>query len=208
MSSNQINEHSTHGSSRSLQATATPSRFTTLDSPPLAQLPIPLPTDSAQNREAFVPHEVLNQLSSALQHLTSSMQADNTPAPGNAESTRTVENSTLNAVSPLIVENSTPNVDNTDALSEVSGQQLPGTLSSSTPTVVPTYMSRTVLPGPHPDVSLPLVPPRMKEKIISGEFVDLATLLPKAMFSGSTEPETSRSLTVQLTTAGCPPTIC
>ena len=34
------------------------------------------------------------------------MQADNTPASGNAESTRTAENSTLNAASPLIAENS------------------------------------------------------------------------------------------------------
>ena len=62
-------------------------------------------------------------------------------------------------------------------------------------------MGHTVLPGAQPDVSLPLVPPQMKEKIISGEFIDLATLLPKAMFSGSTELETSRSLTVQLTTS-------
>ena len=45
------------------------------------------------------------------------MQANDTPAPGNAESTHTIENSTPNA---LIVENSTPNVDYTDldALSE------------------------------------------------------------------------------------------
>ena len=129
------------------------------------------------------------------------MQADNTSAPGNAESTCTAENSTLNAASPSIVENSTPTVDNTDALSEASGQQPPGTLFGSTPTVVPTEMSHTVLPGPHPDVSLPPVPPRMKEKIISGKFTNLATLLPKAIFLGTTEPETSRSFTVQLTTS-------
>ena len=42
---------------------------------------------------------------------------------------------------------------------------------------VPTYMSRTALPGAHPDMSLPLVSPRMKEKVISGEFIDLTTLL-------------------------------
>ena len=56
-------------------------------------------------------------------------------------------------------------------------------------------MGHTVLPGAQPDVSLLLVPPQMKEKIISGEFIDLATLLPKAMFSRNTEPETSRSFT-------------
>ena len=144
---------------------------------------------------------MLNQLSNALQHLTSSMQANDTPATGNAESTRIVEDGTLNDQPPLTVENSTPNVDYTDALSEASGQQPPGTSFGSTPLAVPTYMGRTVLPGGHPDVSLPPVPPRTKEKIISGEFMDLATLLPKAMFSGSTELETSRSLTVQLTTS-------
>jgi len=50
--------------------------------------------------------------------------------------------------------------------------------------------------------SLPPVPPRIKEKIISGEFIELATLLPKAMFSGSGEPETSRPLTLHLTPTG------
>ena len=144
-SSNQTNERSTHGSSCSRQAAAaTSSRSTTFDSQPPAQLPILLLLDSAQICGAFIPHEVLNQLSSAFQHLTIFMQADNTPTPGNAESTCTAENSTLNAASLLIVENSTPTVDNTDALSEASGQQPPGTLFGSTPTVVPTDMSRTV----------------------------------------------------------------
>ena len=199
--SNQTHESSTHGPSRRRRAAATPSRSTASDSPLLPQLPIPLPSNSSQNRGTFVPHEVLNQLSNALQHLTSSMQANNTPATGNAESTRIIEDGTPNDQPPLTVENSTPNVDCTDALSEASGQQPPGTSFGSTPLAVPTYMGRTVLPGAHPDVSLPPVPPRTKEKIISGEFIDLATLLPKAMFSGSTELETSRSLTVQLTTS-------
>ena len=61
----------------------------------------------------------------------------------------------------------------------------------------------TQLSAAPPQVSLPAVPPRIKEKIISGEFVDLAILLPKAMFSGNTElPETSKSLTVQLASTG------
>lgn len=113
----------------------------------------------------------------------------------------TVENGTMNAESPLTVENSTLNEDHTDALSETSGQQPPSTLFGRTPIALPTDVSRTVLAVVHPDVSLPLVPPRTREKINSGEFVDLATLLPKAMFSVSTEPKTSRSLTVQLTTS-------
>ena len=74
-SSNQTHELSTHGSSRHCQATATPLRSTTLHSPQLTQLPIPLPSDLAQNHWAFIPHEVFNQLSNALQHLTCSMHA-------------------------------------------------------------------------------------------------------------------------------------
>ena len=117
-SSNQTYEPSIHGSSHRHQAAATPSRSATLDSPPLSQLPISLPWDSAQSHGAFVPHKMLNQLSNALQHLTSSMQANNTPAPGNAKSTCTIEDGTLNDESSLTVENSTLNVDYTDALSE------------------------------------------------------------------------------------------
>ena len=49
-------------------------------------------------------------------------------------------------------------------------------------------------------MSLPPVPPQTKEMITSNEFIDLAILLPKAVFLGSTEPHTSRYLTVQLTT--------
>ena len=60
----------------------------------------------------------------------------------------------------------------------------------------------TPLSATMPNVSLPPVPPRIKEKIISGVFIDLAILLPKAMFWGSTEPETSKSLTVHLTPTG------
>ena len=75
MSSNQTHEPSTRESCRSHQAAATPSRLTTLDSLLLAQLPILLPPDSAQNCGEFIPHEMINQLSNALQHLTSTMQA-------------------------------------------------------------------------------------------------------------------------------------
>ena len=75
-----------------------------------------------------------------------------------------------------------PNVDPTDALSEVLGKQPPGTSFGATPKATPPYMNHTVLPGAHPNVSLPPVSPKMKEKTISGEFIDLAALLPKAIF--------------------------
>ena len=50
--------------------------------------------------------------------------------------------------------------------------------------------------------SLPPVPPRIRDRIVCGEFVDFASLLPKAMFSDGLEPETRRSLTVQLASSG------
>ena len=106
------------------------------------------------------------------------MQTNNTPTPGNAESTHTLEVGTPNDESPLTVENSTPNEDYTDALSEASGQQPPGTSFGSTPIAVSTYMGRTILlPGAHPDVSLPLVPPRTKEKIILVVFCSTSVCL-------------------------------
>ena len=108
MSPNQTHEPSTHRSSH-CQVAATPSRSNTSDYPSLTQLSIPQPLDSVQNHGAFVPHEVFNQLSNTLQHLTSSMQANNTPVPGNAESTCTIQDGTLNDESPLTVENSTLN---------------------------------------------------------------------------------------------------
>ena len=48
------------------------------------------------------------------------------------------------------------------------------------------------------DQLLPPVPPRIRERIIKGEYIDFATLLPKAMFSDSSEPDGSTSFTVQL----------
>ena len=122
ISSSQTHETSTHGSSRRCRTPATPLRSTISDSLPVTQLPIPPTLDSAQNRRAFIPHRVFNQLSNALQRLTSSMQANNTPAPGNAESTHdhTIDDGTLNDEWSLTIGNSTLNVEDTDALSEVS----------------------------------------------------------------------------------------
>ena len=65
---------------------------------------------------------------------SSSIQANDKHAPGNAP----------NDESHLTVENSTPNVDHTDALSETSGQQPPGASFGSTPVAVLTYMGHTV----------------------------------------------------------------
>ena len=79
-------------------------------------------------------------------------------------------------------------------------------LSTSSATTLPATTSTNVghVPqmGTHFDVSLPPAPPQVKEKIISGEFVDFATLLSSTMFSGSIRADTSKSLTVQLTPMG------
>jgi len=48
-------------------------------------------------------------------------------------------------------------------------------------------------------VLLPPVTANLQQKIINGEFVDLNLLLPKAMFSGNQPPESTKSVTVQLT---------
>lgn len=53
-----------------------------------------------------------------------------------------------------------------------------------------------------PGVNLPPVPPRIKEKITAGEFIEFSILLPKAIFSGSSDPEVLKSLTVQFTPTG------
>ena len=62
ISLNQTHEPSTHRSSHHHQAAATPLKSNTSDYSLLTHLPIPLPSDSVQNRGALVPHEVLKQL--------------------------------------------------------------------------------------------------------------------------------------------------
>ena len=76
----------------------------------------------------------------------------------------------------------------------VSTQVPPTTLQ---PTTLPTMIQSSTTQS-----SLPPVPPRIRHCIIHGEFIEFSCLLPKAMFAGSSEPETNRSLTVQLTTIG------
>ena len=103
--------------------------------------------------------------------------------------------------------------DSNDALSEASIEQqqtdppVNVPLSTSLATTS-TNVGHVPQMGTRFDVSLPPAPPRVKEKIISGEFVDFATLLPSAMFSGSVAADTSESLTVQLTPMGNDLSVC
>ena len=48
------------------------------------------------------------------------------------------------------------------------------------------------------DQLLPPVPPRIRERIIKGEYIDFTTLLPKTMFSSGSELDSSTSFTIQL----------
>ena len=150
-------------------------------------MPTTPPGDSSHQTSAMVPQEMIRQLSDVLTHLTNAIQVLDSPQ---------VTGSTPN------INNTTPEGDDstpeTDALSEVSDEQqqnttisfsvMPPAVVNNTNAVCYTPLSTTM-----PNVSLPPVPPRIKEKIISGEFIDLVILLPKAMFWGSTAPETSKS---------------
>ena len=132
------------------------------------------------------PNELLGQFSTVLQQLTSSIQG-NAPLSYNPVP---IGNANLEADDP------------SDALSKVSIQQQKNdTAASATPL---TPFSRAIsgavttsTVGHTPQlgaVSLPPVTPRIRDKIISGEFVYFATLLPNTMFSGSTGTETLKSL--------------
>ena len=159
-------------------------------------------SSSTQSTGEFSPQEVLCQLSNVLLQLTNTMQA-NALLPRNTDST---------PVTP-IANNSTQEADDSnDALSEASIEQqqtdppanVPLSTSSTMtlPATTSTNVGHVSQMGTRFDVSLPPVPPRVKEKIISGEFVDFATLLPSTMFSGSIGADTSKPLTVQLTPMG------
>ena len=63
---------------------------------------------------------------------------------------------------------------------------------SSVMNTIPTSMTTST------DQLLPPVPPRIRERIIKGEYIDFATLLPSIMFSSSLELDSTTSFTVQL----------
>lgn len=79
----------------------------------------------------------------------------------------------------------------------LSTQVPPTTLQSvSPPTLIHSFTTQS---------SLPPVPLRIRDQIIQGEFMKFCSLLSKAMLIGSSEPETNRSLTVQLAITSDPP---
>ena len=87
-------------------------------------------------------------------------------------------------------------------LSEVS-ENPPLDAPSVTATTHNQYTSTTEPPisdiqSPRASVAIPAVPSRLKDKIISGEFIDFTSLLSKAMFLGTQSLKPSRLITVHL----------
>ena len=182
--------------SPSLQPESKDSSISTLPAIPAIQGPSSvLVTSSAlMGGELNPSNKLLGQLSSVLQQLTSAIQG-----------------STSLPYNPIPIGNANLEADDpSGALSKVSIQlQKIDTAACATPlTSVTRAISGAITTstvGHTPQlgtVSLLPVTPRIRDKIISGEFVNFAKLLPNAMFLGSTGMETSKSLTVQLTPLG------
>ena len=127
------------------------------------------------------------------------------------------ENTTLSTTQDTLPNNSfihavndTPDVD--EVLSAAPDPIGPSTscfpvMNNAESTLVPVHLQPTTVqsasvPTPiQPTVvqsSLPPVPPRIRDRIIRGEFIDFSSLLPKAMFTGGLEPETNRSFTLHV----------
>ena len=125
--------------------------------------------------------ELISQLSSVIQLLTTSLS-------GNAP------------ISNPHTQAATPNDSSAEVLSEASDNL---TMNPPPATVVMDN-PRTSATDPlfsatqSPTVSLPAVPSRLKDKIISGELIDFTLLLSKAMFSGTHSSEPSKCITVHL----------
>ena len=137
---------------------------------------VPQPSrDASQQTATTVPLELLFQLYTVLQQLTRSIHLSKVTNP--------------------------PQHTEADTLSEASDQQQTAIRDAfvhrSETDVIGGYMLETSA-----GVSLPPVSLRIKERIMAGEFIEFSTLLPKAMFSGSSDPEVPKSLTVQFTPTG------
>ena len=131
-------------------------------------VPQPSRGDASQQTATTIPQEVLRQLSTVLQQLTTSIQPSkvtNPPQHREAEMLSEASNHQQTTIHDAFMHRSK---------TDVTGE----------------YLTETT-----PGVSLPPVPPRIKERITAGEFIEFSTLLPKAMFSGSSDPEVPKSLT-------------
>ena len=138
----------------------------------------PTTTVVAAQHQSLQTQELVSQLSNVIQLLTTSLS-------GNAP---------INSTQP---QGPLPNEDSAEVLSEVSDNPPTLLIRVSAPlhtgTTKPPFSATQNSP-----VSLPAVPSRLKDKIISGEFIDFTSLLSRAMFSGTQSVEPSKFITFYL----------
>ena len=173
---------------------------------------------------------VMEQLSSLFQQLNSATPSNTGDISGNnppsADNVTPDTDETLSATSDLIVYSDQQPPTTTTISNLVPSYSTMTQRPATTIATVPLHPNPTIVQPPalipptanQPPVtstsvpvlirptinqpSLPQEPPRIRDRIVYGEFVDFASLLPKAMFFGGSEPETCRSLTVQLASSG------
>jgi len=166
------------------------------------------PNLSPTDRGVFLPRQLADQLTNLLQH----------PVSATPQNLTTQLQTSIITTEPIphhsIVSTATmtrPQDPADETLSAASSMQH---LTLSNPNVVnqrivpnpvPTLMDQSLMINSHPagitepaQQSLPPVPSRVKERIIKGEYIDFASLLPKAMFSSSTDPDLPGLVTVHL----------
>ena len=141
----------------------------------------PTTTVVAAQHQPFQTQELVSQLSNVIQLLTTSLSGS---AP-------------INSTQP---QGPPPNEESAEVLSEVSDNP-PNTVNPCISTTANLYTPTTEPPfsaTQNSPVSLPAVPSRLKDKIISGEFIDFTSLLSRAMFSGTQSVEPSKFITFYL----------
>ena len=177
----------------------------------LEQPPAAVETSHTTPSTINVPRQIMEQLSSFFQQfnnaipITSTDTAGNNP-PNTGDTTHDIDDSLSIASNlpaapisqhlPIAYTTSNPAVTATvPTISQATTTQ-PFTSTSvpaqGQPTANQLLMSTSApLFAQHiaNQTSSPPVPPRIQDRIVRGEFVDFASLLPKAMFSGALEPE-------------------
>ena len=186
------------------------------DSSPRFQEQVELPLEEttqtntlSMDHGVFLPQQLADQLTNLLQHFApTTLQSQVTQLHGIINHGTPTPHHAI--VSTAATSQPQDSADNT--LSATSSMQ-PLSLANpnaadclAVPNPVPALMNPSLASGsfqtePSHELtqqSLPPVPPRIKECIIKGEYIDFSTLLPKAMFSSSPEPDQPSLFTVQL----------
>ena len=159
-------------------------------------------TQSANPSTLPLPQQLLDQLTAYLQQYQTppvGIQASNSGNITDDDNLSVASGPTHTTVSvPAQVVTSLPVV--TSITTTLSDAMLPAVTRTPLPATIPAV---TILPPPA-NLSrspLPVIPTRFKNKIARGEYIDFATLLPKAMF-GTSNPLSQQSVTIQLNPDG------